>query len=100
MSFISFDIKFYLTLGSRPNDNQNYPNTHQTIHSNHIQAPQLRRELPKDLSKEEILKEAALVLSHAERVRCTTDNGNDTFGNRLKNRIDRKKGKIFSFNKK
>lgn len=81
-------------IGSRPNEHLNHP-THQ-IHANHIQSPQLRRELPTDLTEEGILKEAALVLSQAERVKCTAEGGSDIVGGRVnvksRGRIERKNG--------
>lgn len=43
----------------------------------------LRRELPKDLTKEAILKEAALVISQAERVKCTAKGDNEITGGRV-----------------
>ncbi|KAG4068559.1 hypothetical protein HA402_004900 [Bradysia odoriphaga] len=79
-------------IGSRPNEHTNHP-THQ-IHANHTQSPQLRRELPSDLTEEGILKEAALVLSQAERVKCTAEGGSDIIGGRVnvksRGRIERK----------
>ncbi len=82
-------------IGSRPNEHTNHP-THQ-IHANHLQPPQLRRELPTDLTEEGILKEAALVLSQAERVKCIAEGGSDIVGGRVnvksRGRIERKNGK-------
>lgn len=81
-------------IGSRPNEHPNHP-THQ-IHAN--QTPQLRRELPTDLTEEGILKEAALVLSQAERVKCTAEGGSDIIGGRVnvksRGKIERKNGKL------
>ncbi|XP_059622589.1 uncharacterized protein LOC132265824 [Phlebotomus argentipes] len=44
--------------------------------------PPVRRELPKDLSEEGILAEAARVLAQAESVKCTAQGGNDIVGGR------------------
>lgn len=78
-------------LGLRPNETQHYP-IHQTIHSNYIPSPQLRREQPNDLTEEEIIKEAELVLKQAERTKCTTD-GDVNGGKSRGGRIERKKSK-------
>lgn len=59
--------------------------------------PQLRRELPQDLSEAGILKEAARVIKQAESVKCRAEGGEDIVGGRLnertRGRIERKKGK-------
>lgn len=44
---------------------------------------QLTRELPQDLSEQELLKEATLVLAQAERVKCTADDGLNAIDNRI-----------------
>lgn len=78
---------------SRPNDQTlHYP------HSIHVGQSPLRRELPNDLSEEQIRKEAELVLSQAERIRCTADGGSEITGGRLnaktRGRIERLNGKF------
>lgn len=45
--------------------------------------PQVTRELPSDLSKEELIKEAEKVIAQTERIKCTVDTPSSLAGIRL-----------------
>lgn len=44
---------------------------------------QYKRELPSDLSKEELIKEAEKVIAQTERIKCTVDTPNSLAGIRV-----------------
>lgn len=49
--------------------------------------PQYTRELPQDLSKEELIKEAEKVIAQTERIKCTVDTPNSLAGIRLQEKL-------------
>lgn len=49
--------------------------------------PQVKRELPSDLSKEELIKEAEKVIAQTERIKCTVDTPSSLAGIRLQEKL-------------
>lgn len=49
--------------------------------------PQYIRELPSDLSKEELIKEAEKVIAQTERIKCTVDTPNSLAGIRIQEKL-------------
>lgn len=56
--------------------------------------PQYKRELPSDLSKEELIKEAEKVIAQTERIKCTVDTPNSLAGIRLQEKLP--EGELFN----
>lgn len=61
------------------------------------QQPQVKRELPSDLSKEELIKEAEKVIAQTERIKCTVDTPNSLAGIRLQEKLSEGKQRTDSF---
>ncbi|XP_031630005.1 general transcriptional corepressor trfA isoform X2 [Contarinia nasturtii] len=77
---------------SNENNNNNYGLNGDDYPVPSSQQPQITRELPSDLSEEQLIKEAEKVIAQTERIKCTVDTPNSLAGIRLQEKLseDRK----------
>lgn len=84
--------------GGRSNENNSYglngDDHHYPVPPPPPPPPQVKRELPSDLSKEELIKEAEKVIAQTERIKCTVDTPSSLAGIRLQEKL--LEGKIIS----
>lgn len=59
------------SIGNRPNESPHFGLSN-ALEQQQLQ-PQYKRQLPVDLTEEELIKEAAKVLAQSERIKCTAD---------------------------
>lgn len=88
---ISYESFFYLLflripIGNRPNESPHFALSNALEQQQQLQ-PQYKRQLPVDLTEEELIKEAAKVLAQSERIKCTADTPNTLAGIRLQEKL-------------
>lgn len=75
-------VLIFECVGNRPNEN-----LHFGLSGSESSLPPYKRELPQDLSEEELIKEAEKVLAQSERIKCTADTPNTIAGVRLQEKL-------------
>lgn len=91
--FISFHLFcLFFCAGGRSNDSNNSYGLNGDDHHYPVPPPpppppQVKRELPSDLSKEELIKEAEKVIAQTERIKCTVDTPNSLAGIRKQEKL-------------
>lgn len=75
-----------MPIGNRPNESPHFALSNALEQQQQLQ-PQYKRQLPVDLTEEELIKEAAKVLAQSERIKCTADTPNTLAGIRLQEKL-------------
>lgn len=73
-------------IGNRPNESPHF-GLSSALEQQQLLQPQYKRQLPVDLTEEELIKEAAKVLAQSERIKCTADTPNSFAGIRLQEKL-------------
>lgn len=74
--------------GGRSNENNNSYGLNGDDHLEpQLHTPQYSRELPQDLSREELIKEAEKVIAQTGRIKCTVDTPSSLAGIRIQEKL-------------
>lgn len=89
-----------VSIGNRPNESPHFALSN-ALEQQQLLQPQYKRQLPVDLTEEELIKEAAKVLAQSERIKCTADTPNTFAGIRLQEKLlDGKCVKVTTFGRR
>lgn len=83
-------IRTHVDIGNRPNESPHFSFSNALEQQQQQQSqpqPQYQRQLPVNLTEDELIKEAAKVLAQSERIRCTADTPNSLAGIRQQEKL-------------